>query len=146
MRYVGHCFRHFSHPVSKLMSLPLQERLTSRRLELGRRKVPSDSAQRSWELLCHLGFNLEPLVAGRSEIRGNSGFPLRWGTSWFFEIRDGCPGWIFSRADKAAVKFRADLLFKIFAQKQSRSLFAMLHDAQEAIADRIVGPLPLEDG
>ena len=94
----------------------------------------------------HLGFNLEPLVAGRPEIRGSSGFPLRWGTGWFFEIRDGGPGWIFSRADKAAVKFRADLLFKIFAQKQSRSLFAMLHDAQEAIADRIVGPLPLEDG
>ena len=146
VRYVGHCFRHINNLVSKLLSLPLQERLTARRVYLGRREVPSVSAQRSWEFLFQMGFDLQPLVVGRPEIRGSSGKPLRWGTGWFYDIRDGGPGWDFSRADKAAVKYRSDLLFKLFVQKQSLSLSALLHDAQEAIADRIVGPLPLEDG
>ena len=36
--YVGHCFRHTSHPISKLLSLPFSGRLISRRSQ--RRRDP----------------------------------------------------------------------------------------------------------
>ena len=88
MTYLGHCFRHTRHPVTKLLSLPVLERLTSLRL-LGRREVPTDAALSAWNHLETLGLELGELVSGRLGSRSFSGHPFRWGFGWFLEIRDG---------------------------------------------------------
>ena len=88
--YAGHCFRHGSHPISKLMSLPFSERLSS--LRERNRRVPSDTVQAAREVLSHLGIRLGALIAGRPDVRGQSGYVFRWGEGWFEELRDGGPG------------------------------------------------------
>ena len=86
-------------------------------------------------LLHDLGFQVGELVSGRPQIRGNSGFPFRWGERWFFEFRAGGPGWFFQRDDKAAVAFRVKLLLDMFIPKRSDGLLAIA-DSLLAIADR----------
>ena len=109
--YVGHCFRHGSHPISKLLSLPLAERLCS--LRLRNRRMPSDNAQVAHQVLSDVGIRLGALIAGRPHVWSQSGFVFRWGEGWFEELREGGPGWRFERDDKSAVDFRVNLLLDI---------------------------------
>ena len=111
--YLGHCFRHADHPITKLMSLPLQERLADLRLQ-GRRSVPSGTAQAHFNSLVDLGVNLGQLISGRPAIRGHSGHAIRWGKGWFEELRDGGLGWSFEKTDAAAVDTRVQFLLNLF--------------------------------
>ncbi len=65
------------------------------------------------EILMHVGINMGPLIAGRPNVRGHSGYVFRWGEGWFEEIRDGGPGWLFQKDDKSAVDFE-QICFLIF--------------------------------
>ena len=131
--YVGHCFRHSAHPISKLMSLPLAERLTS--LRLRNRRLPSDTAQMARDMLHGLGIRLDSLVAGRPDVRGQSGYVFRWGEGWFEEIRDGGPGWRFQRHDKSAIDVRVNLLCDAFRHRHGSGMPALLNSVQLAISD-----------
>ena len=135
--YVGHCFRHSSHPISKLFSLPLAGRLTSLRLES--RRVPSVSAQMARDFLGNLGIVLDPLVAGRPNVRGHSGYVFRWGEGWFEEIRDAGPGWNILRNDKAAIEVRVKLLLDMFRFRRASGLPA-LTNLLHAISDEPEAP------
>ena len=115
VRYLGHCFRHPSHPITQLLSLPLGRRLTDLRMQ-GRRSVPSDSAQTFFNNLVSLGIEFGQLVAGRPGIRGESGAPLRWGDCWFEQLRDSV-GWNFAKDDKEAIDGRVQQLFAIFRRE-----------------------------
>ena len=86
----------------KLFSLPLPGRLASLRSQ-GRGGAASDSAQASYDFLVHLGLSLQPLVAGPLGVRGQSGYVARWGEGWFWEFRDGGPGWTFDKFDDDAI-------------------------------------------
>ena len=66
--YIGHCFRHVGHPVTKLMSLPLAGRLDSLRQQ--RPRDPSGSAQSARAFLTSIGIDLRNLVAGRPGCPG----------------------------------------------------------------------------
>ena len=137
--YVGHCFRHGSHPISKLLSLPLAERLSS--LRLLNRRVPSETAQMARDLLEGLGIAVGPLVAGRPDVRGQSGFVFRWGEGWFEEIRDGGPGWMFERDDKSAIEFRVNLLLGMFRPRRRSGLPALANLMQQlSISDEPQAP------
>ena len=131
--YIGHCFRHCDHPVSKLMSLPLAGRL--RELRLNSQRDPSGSAQVARFVLSNLGVQLEGLVAGRPDVRGHSGYVFRWGEGWFEEFRDGGPGWNFQRNDKSAVDVRSKLLLDIFRPRRRSGLPALLNSLQLQISD-----------
>ena len=132
--YVGHCFRHREHAVSKLMSLPLPERLENLRLQ-GRRIEPSGPAQATRSFLVNLGLELGQLVGGLPNSRGHSGMPFRWGESWFFEIRDYGPGWNFQKVDKKEVELRAKMLLDIFWFRFRQSSLLPIQDAVLQIAD-----------
>ena len=69
VKFLGHCFRHLDHPISKLLSLPLRGRLTDLRIQ-GRRSVPSSSAQVAFDNLLELGLEVGQLITGRPCIRG----------------------------------------------------------------------------
>ena len=129
VRYVGHCFRHSTHPISILLSLPLQGRLASLRLQ-GRRGAVSETAQATFEFLSNLGLSLDPLVGGFPQVRGHTGHVFRWGDKWLFEIRDGGDGWVFDRCDKQAVAARVELILDIF--RENRRALAVM-DSQLAI-------------
>ena len=135
VKFLGHTFRHESHPFTQLISLPLPERLASLRSQ-GRGSAASDFAQSTFSFLSHLGFNLNPPVAGPLGIRGHSGYVCRWGEGWFWIIKDGGPGWSFDKTDEAAIEFRINLLLDMFV-KSSSNLPNFLGDA---------APLPLQDG
>ena len=137
--YIGHCFQHSSHPISKLLSLPLAGRLTSPRERSGR--MPSSTAEMAHQLLSTLGISVGPLVAGRPDVRGQSGFVFRWGEGWFEEIRDGGPGWLFNRDDKSAIKLRINLLLDMFRPRQGSGLPALTNLLQQlTISDEPSGP------
>ena len=104
--------------------------------------VASGLAQATHSLLTGLGVDLGDLVSGPLDIRGHAGYVCRWGEKWFWEFRDGGPGWDFPKHDKSAVKFRIDLLLAIFRREARSSLPSMLVDLQESIADVNVGPRP----
>ena len=70
------------------------------------------------EVLISLGIGVGPLVAGRPDIRGNSGYVFRWGEGRFEEIRDKGPGWSLQRDDKSAIEFRVNLLLDIFRPRR----------------------------
>ena len=74
------------------MSLPVAGRLAALRSE--RRRAPSDAAQAARELLSNLGIDIGDLIAGRPDVRGQTGYVFRWGEWWFEEIRDGGLGGI----------------------------------------------------
>jgi len=137
--YVGHCFRHSSHPISKLMSLPLAERLTSLRSQS--RRVPSQTAEMARDFLSSLGFSVGPLVAGRPDVRGQSGYVFRWGEGWFEEIRDSGPGWLFVKNDKPAVEYRVNLLLDIFRPRRGSGLPPLMDLMQVAISDEPQAPI-----
>jgi len=137
--FLGHCFRHKRQPVTKLLSLPVVERLSLRRLQ-GHRDVPTVSAQAARQHLEHLGLQLGELVAGRLGSRSFSGHPHRWGEGWFFEIRDGGLNWCFRRDDKAAIDCRIKFLHDIFVRVRVKQPLAILDNMQEALADSMAGP------
>ena len=133
--YLGHCFRHLGHPVTKLLSLPLFERLENLRLQ-GRRSEPSSIAQEARSFLSDAGLNLSQLVGGLPNIRGHSGMPFRWGNLCFFEIRDGGLGWNFEKTDKESVKSRTDLLMEMLWFRFRRSALPQLEDLILPLTDR----------
>jgi len=138
--YVGHCFRHGSHPISKLLSLPLAERLSS--LRLRSRRMPSDSAQAAHQALTDVGIRLGGLIAGRPRVRSQSGFVFRWGEGWFEELREGGPGWRFERNDKSAIELRVNLLLDIFRPRRRSGLHA-LSNLMQPISDAVSEALAL---
>ena len=135
VKYVGHTFRHPDHQLSQLLSLPLPSRLALlRRSDRG--GAASDSAQTTYNFLRHLGISMQPLVTGPLGVRGNSGFVCRWGEGWFWEIRDGGPGWKFDKFDTSSIEHRTDLLLTLFRKRQS-PLPSILQDSP---------PLALDNG
>ena len=138
--FLGHCFRHRTHPVTKLLSLPLAGRLDSLRQQ--RPRDPSGSAQVARQFLTSLGVQLRELVAGRPCVRGHSGYVFRWGEGWFHEIRDGGSGWDFQKDDKPAVNFRVDLLLDIYRHRRGAGLLPLLNLMQDAISD-VQGEAPI---
>ena len=118
VKFLGHCFRHLDHPISKLLSLPLRGRLTDLRIQ-GRRSVPSSSAQVAFDNLLELGLEVGQLITGRPCIRGDNGCALRWGEGWFEEVRDGGVGWSFTKEDTAAIDHRMEVLLSLF-RRESR--------------------------
>ena len=87
------------------------------------------------DVLSTLGITPGPLVAGRPNVRGQSGYVFRWGEGWFEEIRDGPPGWSFNRNDKAAVNARTNLLLDIFRRRRASGLPTLSNSVQAAISD-----------
>ena len=79
--WVGHCFRHPNHPISSLLSLPLDGRLTELRLLSGRSLV-SEASLRVSELFSQLGVMVDPERSGPLNIRTHSGRALGWGHGW----------------------------------------------------------------
>ena len=125
--------------MTKLLSLPVLERLTSLRLQ-GHREVPTDTAVSAWNHLERLGLDLGELVSGRLGARSFSGQPFRWGQGWFFEIRDGGLSWNFDRHDALAISSRVGLLIKMYVRMRGQPVLALLNRTQEAVADAVVGP------
>ena len=125
--YVGHVFRHMNQPVSKLLSLPLSERLDHLRL-LGPSGQVSDYSIATRTFLQNLGLNLSDLIHGKPNIRGHSGRPFRWGDGWFFEIKDGGLGWSFQKTDTYAVNKRTDILLELFWLRFRRQPLQQLQD------------------
>ena len=135
VKFIGHTFRHAQHPLCQLLSLPLPSRLTSIRRQ-GRVGVASVSAQANHNFMAFLGIDMQPLVAGPLGVRGHSGYVCRWGEGWFWDMRDGGPGWIFEKHDSHAISVRVDVLLEVFRKKRS--------NLPQLVADS--APLPLEDG
>ena len=87
------------------------------------------------EVLSSFGVRVGPVVAGRPDVRGHSGYVVRWGEGWFEEIRDGGPGWSIQRDDKSGVAFRVDLLLDIFRPRRRSGLPALMNSVQVSISD-----------
>ena len=132
VQYLGLCFRHIEIPISRLLSLPLEGRLGALRSQHGRAES-SDTAQAHRSILSNLGIQLGELIAGRLDVRRQTGYIFRWGSGWFSEIRDSGPGWVIPRKDKDAILVRVQLLLDIF---RPRSNLPQLADVV----------LPIEDG
>ena len=96
--WVGHCFRHPSHPISKLLSLPLDGRLADLRSR-GTETPLSFSALAFWNRLVDVGLDVAFPSSGRPAVRGSSGAVIRWGEGWLGPIRDGGVGWDFGTDD-----------------------------------------------
>ena len=86
-----------------------------------------------------LGIGSGPLVAGRPEIRGQSGYVFRWGEDWFEELRDGGPGWSFQRDDKSGIAFRTNLLLDIFRFRRGSGLPPLMN-LMHPISDEPTAP------
>ena len=133
---VGHCFRHPEAPIFRFYSLPARSRLDRCRMTGGPGGI-SASRMSNWRMLDFLVLGAEQLVAGRPQVRGQTGFVQRWGELWFEEIRDSSDfGWRFEKSDKPHVKKLSTLLLKLFRREREPISVPALEDA----------PLPLEDG
>ena len=103
--------------------------------------MPSETAQMARRVLDSLGVRLGQLVAGRPDVRGQSGYVFRWGEGWFEEIRDGGPGWRFDRDDKSAIEFRVNLLLNIFRPRRRSGLPALTDFMQQlSLSDEPTAP------
>ena len=103
--------------------------------------MPSQSAEMAWSFLNSLGINVGPLIAGRPDVRGQSGYVFRWGEAWFEEVRDSGPGWHFLKDDKSAIEFRVNLLLDIFRHRRESGLPALLDSVHAAISDEPEAPI-----
>ena len=65
------------------------------------------------------------LEGGLPNVRGQSGFPLRWGKGWLEEVREAV-GWGIARKDKAATQFRVELLLKMWSCRRSACDFRLV--------------------
>ena len=91
----------------------------------------------NWRVLDFLGLGAEQLVAGRPQVRGQTGFVQRWGDLWFEEIRDSSDfGWNFFKTNKAYVKKLVGVFFKLFRREREPISVPALEGA----------PLCIEDG
>jgi len=124
VRWVGRCFRHPSHPVSLLMSLPLEGRLNELRSR-GTETPLSWSAFSFWTNLCEAGLDVDFPVSGRPAIRGSSGAAIRWGEGWLGPIRDGGVGWIFERDARPEIELRVGILQRLFKRARAPSNLAL---------------------
>ena len=104
--------------------------------------MPSDNAQAAHEVLTSVGISLGALIAGRPQVRGQSGFVFRWGEWWFEELREGGPGWRFERNDKSAIDLRVNLLLDIFRPRR-RSGLPALSNLVQPISDAVSEALAL---
>ena len=125
--WLGHCFRHPNHLISKLLSLPLDGRLTEHRLLSGRSLVSGASVRVS-EFFSGLGVQVEPDLSGPLNLRNCPGRPFRWGQGWFGAIRDGGVGWRFSKDDKDEMAKRGHILCKLFSRVRPERQLAFEDD------------------
>ena len=125
--WLGHCFRHPNHLVSKLLSLPLDGRLTEHRLLSGRSLV-SEVSLRVSEFFSDFGVQVEPELSGPLNLRNHPGRPFRWGQGWFGAIRDGGVGWRFSKDDKDAIAERVCILSKLFGKVRPERQLAIMDE------------------
>ena len=70
--WLGHCFRHPDHPISLLLSLPLDGRLTTLRSR-GAETPLSNFALSSWLSFLDVGLDGDFPSSGRPGVRGASG-------------------------------------------------------------------------
>ena len=124
VNWLGHCFRHKSQPVSLLLSLPLDGRLSGLRAR-GSETPLSNSALASWLALFDVGLDIEFPVSGRPNVRGSSGYAFRWGEGWFGQIRDGGVGWDFERSAESDVAKRVQILLKLFSRSRAPRTLAI---------------------
>ena len=102
--------------------------------------MPFSTAEMAHQLLSSLGLSVGPLVAGRPDVRGQSGYVFRWGEGWFEEIRDGGPGWMFDKDDKSAIELRINLLLDMFRPRLGSGLPALTNLLQQlSISDEPTG-------
>jgi len=132
VRWLGHCFRHPDHPISLLLSLPLDGRLAIYRSR-GSQTPLSNSALASWLSYFDVGLDVEFPVSGRPAIRGASGYAFRWGEGWFGQIRDGGVGWRFERSADSEVSERVQILLKLFQRSRPPRALA-IEDGPLAVA------------
>ena len=130
VRRLGHVFRHAT-PLRNLYSLPLAERLASRRLQQGS-GVVSEMRLSLFHSLRTLGIDVQDPVGGRPGVRGHSGYVHRWGDPWFESIRDDI-GWNFDKLDTDAIGERVQLLMKLL--ERPRSTLEAIRDAVLRIED-----------
>ena len=93
-------------------------------------------------MLTILGIRLGTLIAGRPDVRGQSGYVFRWGEGCFEEIRDGGPGWLFERDDKPTIELRTNMLLDIFRHRRGSGLPALTNLMQLPISD-VLGEAPI---
>ena len=134
VNWIGHCFRHQSHPIYLLLSLPLDGRLVELRAR-GAETPLSNSMLANFLALVDVGLEVEFPTSGRPAVRGASGHAFRWGAGWYGQIRDGGVGWDFDRSTESEVSERVRILLKLFQRHRAPRVLA-LEDAA----------LPLEDG
>ena len=85
-------------------------------------------------MLDFLGLGAEQLVAGRPQVRGQTGFVQRWGDLWFEEIRDSSDfGWRFDKSNKLHVTNVINVLLKLFRREREPSSVPALEDAPVSI-------------
>ena len=137
--FLGHCFHHSAHPVTKLLSLPLTGSLDALRPE--RPRDPSGSAQAARQFLSFLGVQVERLVVGRPDVRGHSGYPFRWVQGWFEEVGDGSPRCKFQKHDKCAIRVRINLFLGFFRPRRGSGLPALMDAMHAAISDAPDAPV-----
>ena len=99
----------------------------SREVNFAQASVQSETAQMARDILYSLGVRLGSLVAGRPDIRGQSGYVFRWGEGWFEEIRDGGPGWNFQRDDKSTIQVRVNVLRETLRPRRCSGLPDLLN-------------------
>ena len=121
VKWVGHCFRHPLHPISQLLSLPLDGRLNDLRSS-GTETPVSNASDWAWRALRAVGLDVDFPVSGRPAVRGASGFVFRWGEGWFGPIRDGGVGWHFERTAKLEVDRRVQILLRLFSKSGGSQL------------------------
>ena len=67
------------------------------------------------------------MIAGRLDVRGQTGYIFRWGAGWF-----SGPDWVIPRKDKDAISIRVQWLLDIF---RPRSNLPQLADVVLPIED-----------
>ena len=122
VRWLGNCFRHPSMIISLLYSLPLDGRLAALRSR-GAERPLSPFADNYW--LTQVGLDVDLLFSGRPRVRGASGQAIRWGASWFGQIRDGGVGLCFDRNDGQEVTIRTQMILKLFRRARNESAPAL---------------------
>ena len=138
--WVIHCFRHCSHPITQLLSLPLDGRLRTLRSR-GSASEVSNSALSAFLSFVNVGLEVDFPIAGRPSVRGESGFAFRWGEGWFGPIRDGGVGWDFDRGAEAEVDTRTHILIRLF-KKQRVDASLALQDRRLEVA-HVHAPVPV---
>ena len=110
--------------ISLLYSLPLDGRLAALRSR-GAERPLSPFAVNYWLNLTQVGLDVDLPFSGRPRVRGASGQAIRWGASWFGQIRDGGVGLCFDRNDGQEVTIRTQMILKLFRRARNESAPAL---------------------